>query len=59
MWRKKSSKTFNRAYLHFEKREREKDKKGEKEKLVTFTVRSTIIISISFLTLLIALLKNC
>lgn len=59
MWRKKSGKMFSGTYLHFEKREREKGKKGEKASEVIFSVKSTIIISISFLTFLITLFKSC
>jgi hypothetical protein len=59
MERKKSGKMFSGILFHFEKRESQKDKKGEKRSEVNFTATSTIIISISFLTLLITLLTSC
>jgi hypothetical protein len=59
MRRKKSGKLFTGAFLHFEKRESRKDKKGKKESQISLTVKSTIIASMTFLTLLITLLKGC
>ena len=59
MARRASGKMFNRAFLHFEKRESQKDEDGEKASEIIFTMKSTIIIGISFLTLLISLLGSC
>ena len=59
MRQKKSGKFLNWTILHFEKRESQKNKKGEKAREIIFTMKSTIIVSITFLTLLVTLINSC
>jgi hypothetical protein len=56
---RKSGKMFNGAFLHYERSESQKNKKGEKASKVVLTVKSIIVISLSFLSLLLTFLKSC
>ena len=59
MKQKKSGKMFGGALFHFEKRQSHKDITGEKRSEVILTAKSTVIISISLITLVISFLTNC
>lgn len=59
MNQKKSGKMFGGALFHFEKRESHKDGTEEKKSEVILTAKSTVIISISLITLVISFLTKC
>lgn len=59
MNRKKPGNFFSGAMFHFEKRNNQKDEKGEKRSEVILTAKSTIIISISIVILLVSCVTKC
>ncbi len=59
MTHEKSRKIYSEALFHFVKRQSKKNKKGETRSEVIVSAKSTVIIGISCLTLVISFFAKC